>query len=470
MSEVRLDLTDVLGGKGKVYRRVPGGKWHLYAWLTKEKKQLRRCLETTDQAKALELAEQLVFDVHKRQAAGQKVLGATVGEVVDAWEKKQSQRLERGELRSRKSVENHTRFFRTHLALLFGLETPVSKLTQGEQVNGEPAPFDWDRFVPYRLNQGVALDTVRGESAYCTTLVRDVGLKLGASVVPTFNVVVPKHRKSRRQTTFTNAEWQDFRKALRAFPAPDLPNGDFVRNFATNGGPEKLPQRRCNQDLERTRRVLLRYLVETLAYSGCRPHELAGSVDAALRWRDVEFLDVEVTSKELNKTATQHGVAVLHVRQSTKTGARAVPTLLSTQLKALKRWSKHSRLDDFVFAEQTGLGDGKPVSLDALREQFRELLERRRLQGWDRFKPDLYTLRHFFATERLTAGVEPFKVAKLLGHSLAELERTYAHLLTAEERFVRSVWRDYTPEPLQRAGVVVPDPSDLTLTAALGFK
>ena len=70
-------------------------------------------------------------------------------------------------------------------------------------------------------------------------------------------------------------------------------------------------------------------------------------------------------------------------------------------------------------------------------------------------------MRHYFATERLTAGVEPFKVAKLLGHSLAELERTYAHLLTAEERFVRSVWKETTPIELLDAGVVVVDPVDL---------
>ena len=138
-----------------------------------------------------------------------------------------------------------------------------------------------------------------------------------------------------------------------------------------------------------------------------------------------------------------------------------MPTLCGKQLKALRKWSKHDGPDDFVFAEQTGVLDGQPVRLDALREQFREVVERQRKRGFDRFTPDLYSLRHYFATERLTAGVEPFKVAKLLGHSLAELERTYAHLLTSEERFVRSVWKETTPTELVDAGVVVVDPDDL---------
>ena len=53
-------------------------------------------------------------------------MAASLAEVVDAWEAKHEQRLERGELRSRKSFERHVRFFRKHLDELYGLSTPVS--------------------------------------------------------------------------------------------------------------------------------------------------------------------------------------------------------------------------------------------------------------------------------------------------------------------------------------------------------
>ena len=42
-----------------------------------------------------------------------------------------------------------------------------------------------------------------------------------------------------------------------------------------------------------------------------------------------------------------------------------------------------------------------------------------------------------------------------------DFELTYAHLLTSEERFVRSVWKETTPTELVDAGVVVVDPDDL---------
>ena len=125
MPEKRLHLFEVLGG-GKVYQRVAGGTGHLYLWLFKERKQFRKCLETTDKRAASEKANEVVFDCLKRQSAGQKVFASTLGELVDAWEQKHLERLQRGELRSRKSFENHTRFFRKHLGVLFGLDTPVS--------------------------------------------------------------------------------------------------------------------------------------------------------------------------------------------------------------------------------------------------------------------------------------------------------------------------------------------------------
>ena len=460
MSEVRLDETQVLGGKAKVYRRVPGGTFHVYLWLSKEKKRFRRALDTPDLTEAVRKAEEVLLDVLKRQSLGQKVLSASLGEVVDAWEGKHRDRLARGELRSSKSFENHTRFFRKHLDALYGLNTPVSRLTQGESVNGEPAPFDWDRFVPYRLAQGVALDTVRGEASYFRSLVQQVGVKLGASVVPEFKVFVPKHLKARRRETFTREEFHEVRRASHRYPVPDAEDGKtYLRGWALNKGPDKRPPTRLDQGLEFTRRVLLRHFVEVAAFSGCRPHELAGEESSALRWRDVRFQELKVVSTELNKTPTTHTVALLHVRGETKTGERTVPTLCGKQLQTLRGWTKYGAPDDFVFADQTGTNAGSPVYLDALRQHWRELLDNR--VGFTRFKADLYTLRHYFATERLAAGVEPFKVAKLLGHSLQELERTYAHLLTSEERFVRSVWKETTPKQLVELGVVVVDPDEL---------
>lgn len=80
---------------------------------------------------------------------------------------------------------------------------------------------------------------------------------------------------------------------------------------------------------------------------------------------------------------------------------------------------------------------------------------------FDRFNPDLYSLRHFFATERLAAGAPPLLVAKSLGHSLTELTSTYEHILMEQEGVIRDVWRDNTPKELMSLGAVVTDPDEL---------
>jgi site-specific recombinase XerD len=80
---------------------------------------------------------------------------------------------------------------------------------------------------------------------------------------------------------------------------------------------------------------------------------------------------------------------------------------------------------------------------------------------FDRFKPDLYSLRHFFATERLAAGAPPYLIAKTLGHSLNELTTTYEHILMENEGVIRDVWRSSTPKELLEMGVLVADKRNL---------
>ena len=77
-------------------------------------------------------------------------------------------------------------FLRKHLDELFGLSRPVSALTQEH----------WDRFVPHRLNQGIALETNRDEFSYFRSLIQQVGPAPEELVVPEFDVFVRKDKKA----------------------------------------------------------------------------------------------------------------------------------------------------------------------------------------------------------------------------------------------------------------------------------
>ena len=454
-SEVQVDKHPVLGGKGYVYRRKEGGSFYLYAWVKEERKRLRKSLDTTDLEVAERLAEAEVLQVLAKTQVGQRVFSDTLGDVVDAWEDLQQKRWKAGEVRSQDFLKDKATWFRRHFGEVFGLDTPVGDLQQR----------DWDRFLEHRRGQ-VKADTLAAELSYVRSLVRQVGLKKGAALVPEFNLTRKRGWKSqsRRTTTFTPDEFRSFRRAVHAYPTPEVKveggKDRYRRDWQVGHRNDRAKvSQNFDQDLEGSRRVLLRYLFEVLAFSGCRPHEVAGSEErpheSALRWRDVVWLDKTFTGTQLNKTRTEHQLVVLRVRAETKTGSRSVTTLLGKQLQSLRKWSRYQGDDDFVFAEQYGKRQGRPVLLTALREHWREVCRRQGLRGFNRFVPDLYSLRHYFATERLAAGVPPVFVAKTLGHSLQELFQTYEHVLTETEEFQRTLWSVTTPKELADAGLQV---------------
>lgn len=256
--------------------------------------------------------------------------------------------------------------------------------------------------------------------------------------------------------TFTSDEFLDLVGALEEFIQPD--QGDvYLRDWGL--GAAKARQKKpkiVHQDLERSRREMLRFFVLVAASSGCRPHEIAGDRRGSLRWRDVVFKDVLVQVSMSHREPTPKTVAILKVRELTKTGERSVPMAGGKYLKQVKAWSRFTNPDDYVFCDQYGIRAGMPPYMDSLRLQWRELM--RRMQ-FTRFKPDLYSLRHFFATQRLQSGAPPYLIAKALGHSITELTTVYSHVLMENEGVIRHVWQENTPEPLLKMGVVISDPS-----------
>jgi len=62
-----------------------------------------------------------------------------------------------------------------------------------------------------------------------------------------------------------------------------------------------------------------------------------------------------------------------------------------------------------------------------------------------------YALRHTFATEALAAGVSTFELARLMGTSVAMIDRTYGHLARDSEESIRA----RLDAPADRAGADV---------------
>jgi len=97
---------------------------------------------------------------------------------------------------------------------------------------------------------------------------------------------------------------------------------------------------------------------------------------------------------------------------------------------------------------------GGYVGLDTWRT--REWYPALEAAGLDKRGP--YALRHSFATEALAAGISTFELARLMGTSVAMIDRTYGHLARDSEDSIRA----RLDARLSRSGVDLASGSDFT--------
>jgi len=158
-------------------------------------------------------------------------------------------------------------------------------------------------------------------------------------------------------------------------------------------------------------------LVVFAAETGLRTNEWV-----ALERRDVDRAGPAVTVQRrfANGTATPY--------PKTERSRRRVPLTLRA---AAALENLRPRLDTPLLFPAA---KGGPIGLDTWR--MREWYPALEAAGISRRGP--YTLRHTFATEALAAGVSIFELARLMGTSVAMIDRTYGHLARDSEEAIRA--------------------------------
>jgi len=159
-------------------------------------------------------------------------------------------------------------------------------------------------------------------------------------------------------------------------------------------------------------RNLIRNYILFLANSGLRPNEAR-----QLRWRDIR----------INQKS---GARYIYVRPTTKTGERDTYPLQHAfkYLDRLKKQTEFNDKDDLVFANQ----DGKPV--ENFGKTFKKILIDCNILEDDLGRVrSIYSLRHFYATQRLLSKTKPIPMevlAENMGTSPTMIFQHYRHLTT----------------------------------------
>jgi integrase len=211
-----------------------------------------------------------------------------------------------------------------------------------------------------------------------------------------------------RQALGAGVRW----RYLRSNPAVDAGRNPQPR------AEELLPFTRAEVDaLELELGVNYGPLVVFAAETGLRTAE----------WASLERRDVDRKAKAV---AVQRRVAdgVVTLYPKTLRSRRSVP-LTARALGALERMP--ARLDTPILFPAP---KGGYIGLDTWRT--REWYDALDAAGIARRGP--YHLRHTFATEALAAGISTWELARLMGTSVAMIDRTYGHLARDAEASIRA--------------------------------
>jgi integrase len=150
----------------------------------------------------------------------------------------------------------------------------------------------------------------------------------------------------------------------------------------------------------------VRRLLEAVMHTGCRAGELTNARRSAF----------DARTKSLSVTG--------------KTGVRTIP-LTPAAVALFAQFAKDKMPNAFLLTRD----DGKPWAHSDWDELVKEAAARAQLP----VGTCLYTLRHSFITQSLLDGVSTLEVSKIVGTSLAMIEKHYGHLVqdTARERLAR---------------------------------
>ena len=177
-------------------------------------------------------------------------------------------------------------------------------------------------------------------------------------------------------------------------------------------------------------RVLFRHYCLIAANTGMRTSELWG-----LRWENVQIRAATTHKDEL--------VAQIHVEAET-TKVRASRDFVARggqHFKRLLELTPYSKPTDCVFT----LWDGRTWSKNNRRSfdyQYHKLMERVGITDWKTRNLTSYSLRHYCITKRIIEGANPFVLAKDMGTSLKQFEKTYFHVDMRESERNATVMRE----------------------------
>ena len=161
-------------------------------------------------------------------------------------------------------------------------------------------------------------------------------------------------------------------------------------------------------------RKMIYNLIKFLAYTGIRPNEFY-----KIKWKDITV-----------HTQNEIKILYIYIPNNTKTGNRVVVSLPEAYscYKDIESFSRYTDGDDLFFTNYDG-----SCMKNFSKTYVKKLKELNLYISRDGKKRPPYSLRHYYATQRLLDGVQVYDLAKNMGTSVKQIENHYGHILSVQK-------------------------------------
>lgn len=204
--------------------------------------------------------------------------------------------------------------------------------------------------------------------------------------------------RTNRRPTFTLDEW---RRIYRS-----------GRNWVKKG------QQSGHHD---TRLVAFRYFL-LLANSGMRVGEAR-----ELRWTDVQLIEEQGKSQVIANVSGKTGTRTVVFQPKSEVHFRSLWNVYQRRMLAFGDQTDEELQQGYVFQHRDG------SKIQSFKKSFNSLLDFAEVPIQNGHgNRTIYSLRHFYATMRLSNNVSPFILAKQMGTSVQMLEKYYGQVVTSE--------------------------------------
>jgi integrase len=399
--------------------------FHFRAKIVGTKGYIRRSCNTADETKAMLNAESAYEDLLVRHKSGFSLSELTVDKFYAIWIRSRENHLTKSRMKWKVSV------YERYVSGYFGKKN-ISELTKKfcdgywqyranfwnskegkNRIELNEKRINAKSKSSHNIAKKPAYATLRAEASLINEFLRaatDEGHLARSIKISAQDAVAKNERGDGFRDTFTDAEWRVLTTNLF--------------NYALCRG--KFKDKRLTA-LHRFQRHMLRTFIMLASSTGCRVGE-----QKQLHWGDFETQTDEKGKK----------VLVVRVRGETSKVRRSRSAVaFSSQiigvLDEYKEMSKHTGDNDLVFFSENKDGVVSTVDLSVSFKNFLRRCEYENREEGLRISHDgkartLYSLRHFYAVQRLKKNVDVFQLATGMGTGVTQIRNHYARHISGD--------------------------------------